>query len=165
MGGGGHTGLDQHVLHPRLRTFEARTISTGTEHQTSHCPQFIGQTRHERSFGTDHIEISLEFRGRCGHRTGNARVPRRDHDFVMTTQHGGQRVLTTAGTDDADLHQTLKRRYCSRPGPTPTRPMGTPTCASRATRYASASAGSSSRVVMPEISHFQPGNSSYTGVT
>ena len=117
---GGHPGLGEHVLHPRLRAFEARARGAGPERQSPARPHRVGGAGHERHLGPDHHHVGGDVVGERGdgrgvghiERTalGQARDPRvagcgDDHVGGRgTLQRPDQRVLAAAGPDDEEPH-------------------------------------------------------------
>src|SRR5690606_29103006 len=124
-----------HLLHPRLRPLEAGAVRAGPEHEAAGGPELVGQARHQRRLGAHDVEVGVDRLGRRRGRAGDARVPGGDDHLGGAGEHVGERVLAPARSDDTDLHGTgpqgLRWTYWSRPGPTPTRWMGTPTWSSR----------------------------------
>ena len=131
---GGHArGRDQ-LLHVRLRALDLGTVGARAEHDLALRPQAVGQPVHERLLGADHEQVGLELLGRRVDRPGIPGLPGRDDDVVVRRQHERQAGLpppdptTTTVTCRAHAGSWT---YWSRPGPTPRRRIGTPTCCSR----------------------------------
>ena len=66
VAGGGHAGVDEHLLHPRLGALEAGAVGTGAEHQAAGGPQLVGQAGDQRCLGPDDVEIGVDRRGLGG---------------------------------------------------------------------------------------------------
>ena len=103
--GGGDPGRGHDLLHPRLRALEPGAVGAGAEDQLALGPEPVGQAVDQRRFGADHEQVGIERFGRGADRTRDAGVPGRDDDVGGTAEHGGERVFTTSGPDDDDLHR------------------------------------------------------------
>ena len=62
VAGGGHAGVDEHLLHPRLGALEAGTVGTGAEHQPAGGPQLVGQAVDQRRLRADDEEVGVDLR-------------------------------------------------------------------------------------------------------
>ena len=143
----------------------------------------VGQTRDERTFGADHREVdafALDEREHAGGIVGrdpdalgvprDPRVARRGEQLLyrrVASEAPRECVLAPAGAHHEDPHPPgvgapgpLAVRLCSRPGPTDTTPIATPTSSSSRSRYVRAAAGRSPNAVAPPISSCQPSSSS-----
>ena len=134
VAGGGHAGRHEHLLHPRLRALEPRTVGAGPEHQLALGPEPIGQAVDQRHLGPDHEQVGVAApRAARSTEPGMPGLP-----GVTTTS--AVRASTSARACSRPPQPTTQTRisqsctYCSRPGPMPTRLTGTPTCSSRKAR-------------------------------
>jgi hypothetical protein len=132
--GGGHAGVEQHVLHEGLRSLQPCAVGPWTEHEAAGGAQPVGQAVDQRDLGPDDEQVRVELLGRRGDRTGDAGVPGRDQHLGAPGEHRREGVLPGPAADDDDAHQAPRCTNCSRPGPVPTRRIGTPTCCSRKAR-------------------------------
>ena len=90
VAGGGHAGGRQQLLHVRLGALDLGAVGPRAEHQLALGAQPVGQPVHQRGLRPDHEQVGLELLGRGGHRPGDARVPRGDHDLGRPRQDVGQ---------------------------------------------------------------------------
>ncbi len=133
MTGGRHAGGDEDLLHPRLRSLQSGPVGPRPEHHPPGGPQAVGDTVDERGLRADHVQVGVDRLGRAGHARrhgGDARVARRAHHLGGAGQNVGEGVLTRPAPDDADPHAERATTW-SRPGPRPTRRIGTPMCVER----------------------------------
>ncbi len=124
---GRHAGLVHDPLRERLRALQLRGRATGAEHRDAVLAHHVGDARHERRLGSDDHEIDVVLVGELPHRGAvhgihlderrvlrDPGVPRGAEDLVrlpLRAQGEDDRVLTSTGTEDEDLHPaSLPRR-------------------------------------------------------
>ena len=115
---GAHTGRDEHLLHPRLGTFESGRGRGRPEGEPAGARERVHNSRDEWFFGPDHHQIRVELGGEIDDRR---RIGERDRSALRDARHTGvarradhlvderrarqsprERMLAPAGTDDED---------------------------------------------------------------
>lgn len=135
-GGGAHGAPGRHargIHHPlreRLRALELRRRLARSEHRHAVCAQGIRDAGDQRSLRADHDEVDRVLVRERGHRRAVERIDRDgggvlrdlrrcrgDEDLVLRllgSQSEDDRVLTSTGTEDENLHRSSLPRVVAR---------------------------------------------------